>query len=390
MTQSNFGTIVATTKSGAGLASDLNAWRDAVHSSHKGAATPTYKVAGLTWINDVNVPWEDYVWDGAVNTLRGFIDPVAHRYSTAGNFAKSVTAGAVAKLADWGTLFNLAGAAAQTIVIDPKSSLLPGWWIRVVARNVAATINPYTSETIDGATTKLMSAGSSCTIFYDGSQLYTDQNSGGLTEFPVGGVVHVPAINPPNGFLRLNGASLSRVTYSALWGFAQVSGNMVTEGAWTEGKFSSGDGLNTFRIPDQRGRFIRSWDNSHNVDAGRLIGTLQDDDFQSHGHVASSTIGGSAHNHTFSDTSNSAGSHTHSITGVMPLNGPAYTWGFDWVGSGSLSDTTPNTNAAGAHTHAIGGTTSTHTGHTHPITVNAYGGTETRPKNVALLACIKY
>jgi len=387
MTQSNFGTIVATTKSGAGLASDLNAWRDAVHSNHKGPAVPTYKVAGLQWINDVNVPWEDYVWDGAVSTLRGFIDPVSHRYSTAGNFAKSVTAGAVAHLSDWGTLFNLAGAAAQTVAIDPISSLLPGWWIRVVARNVAATINPFGAELIDGATVKTMSAGSSCTIFYDGSQLYTDQNSGGLSDFPVGGVVYVPAVNPPAGFIRLNGGLLDRTFYSGLWGFAQVSGNMVAEGAWTEGKFSSGDGLNTFRVPDGRGRFIRAWDNSHNIDVGRTIGSLQDDDFQSHGHAASSAIGGSAHSHTFSDTSNSAGSHAHTVPGRVPNLIDTFAFA---VGQGSGYATNPATGAAGAHTHAIGGTTSSHTGHTHPITVTAAGGTETRPKNVALLACIKY
>lgn len=52
MAQSDFGTINPATKSGAQLSTDLNSWRDALHSSHKGSTAPTYKVAGMFWLDD--------------------------------------------------------------------------------------------------------------------------------------------------------------------------------------------------------------------------------------------------------------------------------------------------------------------------------------------------
>src|SRR5262245_22370549 len=395
MTQFNFGTIVASTKSGSGLAADLNAWRDAVHSSHKGPQLPTYRVAGLNWLNDVNSPWEDYVWDGAANALRGFIDPATHRYSTAGNYAKTISSGGVtAKLSDWGTLFNMSGSAAQTVAIETKSTLLAGWWIRVIAQNIAVTIDPFGGETIDCLGTIIWSAGSIITMFYDGTNFYSDQNGGGASAFPVGGVVYVPAGTPPQGFLRMNGTLLSRTTYAGLWGFAQASGNITaSDAAWLEGRFSPGDGSTTFRIPDGRGNFIRAWDNSRGIDPSRALGTLQADDFQSHDHTASSQTGGS-HTHTLNTdvVAASNGAHVHNVRG--------YREGDSTVGNvlqgmddGDVNAPRTGPSAAlsnGAHVHDVQGTLSTHTGHTHPITVNAKGGTETRPRNISLLACIKY
>lgn len=393
MTQFNFGTIVATTKSGAGLASDLNAWRDAVHSKHKGPARPTYAIPGVAWINDSVSPWSEQIFDGTGDALRGFIDPATHRYSSAGNYARTISSGGVtAHLADWGTSFNMAGAAAQTVAIDTIGTLMPGWWMRVVARNVAVTIDPFGGETIDGAATKVMAAGSSTTVFYDGVALYTDQNSGGLTDFPIGGIMYAPANAPPNGFLRMNGALLNRTTYAGLWGYAQASGNIAaSDGAWNYGMFSPGDGSTTFRIPDGRGFFIRSWDNGIGIDPSRVLGTYQPGDMASHAHTASSTAN-AAHTHTFSDTSDSKGSHSHTTLMypaqlVVVTDGLAV-GGYRDLGAGQNS--AQPSNAAGAHTHVVSGTTSSVAGHTHPITVNPAGGAETRPINIALLACIKY
>ena len=44
--------------------------------------------------------------------------------------------------------------------------------------------------------------------------------------------------------------------------------------------------------------------------------------------------------------------------------------------------------AAGQHAHNVG--VSGGGAHTHAVTVAANGGTETRPKNMALYYCIKY
>jgi microcystin-dependent protein len=394
MTQFNFGTIVATAKSGSGLASDLNAWRDAVHSTHKGPIRPTYVVPGMPWISDAVAPWSDFVYDGAGDALRGFIDPATHRYSLAGNYAVTRSSGGViAHLSDWGTLFNIT-TVAQTITMDPKSSLLPGWWIRVVARDVVVTVDPFGGETIDGAANKILSPGSGCTIFYDGTNFWSDASSGSSADFPVGGFVYVPGITPPQGFIKANGSLLSRTGYAALWTFAQSSSNMaISDGARTVGQFSPGDGSTNFRVPDLRGQFLRALDDAAGVDAGRALGSSQADGFGSHSHTASSGTISADHYHSFADSSSStssAGSHAHTVNERLAN-----------IGAGSIpiatdyaaaQDTMP-TSTAGAHAHTVavsGNTGYSSANHTHAITVNPIGGAETRPKNLAMLACIKY
>jgi hypothetical protein len=391
MTQFNFGTIVATAKSGSGLAADLNAWRDALHTTHKGGARPSYAVPGLGWLNDTVAPWVDYVYDGTNDALRGFIDPASHRYSSAANQAKTVASGGVtAHLADWGTLFNMTGSAAQTVAIDTKDSLLAGWWMRVIAKNVTVTINPFGAETIDGLATVLLPAGSSTTVFYDGALFYTDANGGGASAFPVGGVVYVPSSAPPQGFVKMNGAVLSRVTYGGLWGFAQASGNITaTDAAWVEGKFSPGDGSTTFRIPDGRGTFVRSWDDARGLDASRALGTYQADAMLTHGHTA--TMGGESVDHAHNINLNSGGEsadHAHDMGIGYGQTGSGKTSAGNSSGSANLA--TGGRNAAHYHNTA-GGTSGRTVGHTHAITVTNYtGAAEVRSKNVALLACIKF
>lgn len=78
MSQYDFGTIDATTKNGIALAADLNAWRTALHSTHKGAARPSYVTAGMTWINDSGSPWLWYIYDGSADILLGSIDSSSH------------------------------------------------------------------------------------------------------------------------------------------------------------------------------------------------------------------------------------------------------------------------------------------------------------------------
>ena len=49
--------------------------------------------------------------------------------------------------------------------------------------------------------------------------------------------------------------------------------------------FGAGDGVNTFNLPDLRGEFIRGWDEGRGVDAGRGFGSWQADEFRSHNHT---------------------------------------------------------------------------------------------------------
>jgi hypothetical protein len=175
------------------------------------------------------------------------------------------------------------------------------------------------------------------------------------------------------GTVKLNGALLSRVTFADLWAYAQASGNLAaSDAAWTAsalyGQFSPGDGSTTFRVPDARGYFIRAWDDSRGVDAARAIGTSQVDDLKPHTHTGT-TAGVSA-------------GHTHPGPAPGPYNQVS---GRQVVtGAGIFADL-PSTD--GSTPPNTGGQSNDHT---HTFTTASTGTTESRPKNLALLACIKY
>ena len=79
---------------------------------------------------------------------------------------------------------------------------------------------------------------------------------------PAGAVSYFAASSAPTNWLKANGAAISRTTYSAL--FAAIG---TTYGV--------GDNSTTFNIPDLRGEFLRSWDDSRGIDIGRVIGSAQ-------------------------------------------------------------------------------------------------------------------
>lgn len=98
---------------------------------------------------------------------------------------------------------------------------------------------------------------------------------------PIGSIMYAYKI--PEGWLECNGSLLSRTEYSDLFSFANDNGLLVSESDWNnynQGKFSTGNGITTFRIPDMRGKFIRSLDSNVNIDPGRVIGTYQMDAMQ--------------------------------------------------------------------------------------------------------------
>lgn len=123
----------------------------------------------------------------------------------------------------------------------------------------------------------------------------------------------------PTGFLKANGALVSRISYSALFSAIGTT-------------FGVGDGSTTFGLPDLRGEFLRCWDDGFGVDPGRVFGSFQADDFKS---------------------------HTHGIGSAASLAG-----------------------GGGGYSQPAGATTS--------YLSTASGGTETRPRNRAMLACIKF
>lgn len=194
---------------------------------------------------------------------------------------------------------------------------------------------------------------------------------------PMAGMVAAFARNTaPAGWLKANGAAVSRTTYASL--FAAIGTT-----------FGAGNGSTTFNLPDMRGEFLRGWDDARGVDSGRTFGSWQDDDNKSHTHTTSTTS--DAHTHSWSGTTSSSGAHTHPLRNIASTQedttGGSYIPGRD----GGFGEILPeiSTLSAGAHTHTVSGTTSSDS-HSHTVTVNAAGGTEARPRNRALLFCIKF
>ncbi|HEY6034730.1 MAG TPA: phage tail protein, partial [Kofleriaceae bacterium] len=131
---------------------------------------------------------------------------------------------------------------------------------------------------------------------------------------PTGQIASFPANVAPTGWVKANGAALSRTTYAALWSYAQASGNLAaSEGAKDKGQFGPGDGSTTFSIPDMRGYFARSWDDGAGVDSGRAIGTSQADAFASHTHTITTGISVNSAGSAFNYQNDATG--THNSTG---------------------------------------------------------------------------
>jgi microcystin-dependent protein len=143
---------------------------------------------------------------------------------------------------------------------------------------------------------------------------------------PAGAVIFVAMNTAPDGYLKANGAAISRTTYAALFSAIGTT-------------FGVGDGSTTFNVPDMRGQFARGWVDNGSVDSGRAFGSTQTDQFQGHWHG-----------------------------GVINTSGVAVTY----TGTGAFGDTLKTGDPVTGSNGAV------------------RFGNETRPVNVALLACIKY
>jgi len=131
-------------------------------------------------------------------------------------------------------------------------------------------------------------------------------------------------------------------------------------------------------VPDLRGEFVRGWASNRAVDTGRQIGSTQGDENKSHNHTVTS-------NHTITDTG-----HRHSPTSNSPsssaANGQSIAVNDTIVGNyggGSGTGLGPLGNRQFMNNATTGISISTNN------TVSNSGGTEARPRNVALMYIIK-
>ena len=179
-----------------------------------------------------------------------------------------------------------------------------------------------------------------------------------MSNLPIGCIFCYPSPICPEGFLPCDGRELSKKAYPELYA--------IVKGTW-------GETSTTFFLPDLQGQFVRGWDKDGDVDPFRKLGSLQNDSFQGHIHgVAScSSNGGHFHYIGYSDykcdeanTFWTEYTHTH-VTDY---------------GNGNNKKTDHD----GSHTHEI---------KIADPENSTYGevriATETRPKNIALMYCIK-
>ncbi|QJI41416.1 phage tail protein [Pseudomonas sp. ADAK2] len=195
----------------------------------------------------------------------------------------------------------------------------------------------------------------------------------------------------PTGWLKCNGAAVSRTAFAQLF-------------AWLGTHYGGGDGSTTFNLPDMRGLFPRGWDDGRGLDPGRAFGVYQDMMLHSHAHTASvAAVGDHLHsawtdaqgNHVHRTWTDAQGGHSHtaaSSPGIgqgaggpnsVQQSGGQHATSWDGHHAHNVA-----MDGAGQHAHNVG--VSASGAHTHGVTVAAAGGTETRPKNLALNYCIKY
>lgn len=161
----------------------------------------------------------------------------------------------------------------------------------------------------------------------------------------VGEVAFFARQSPPSGWLKANGAAVSRTTYADL--FAAIGTT-----------FGAGDGRTTFNLPDLRGEFVRGLDDGRNVDGGRRLGAVQGDAIRNITGVFDTSKGSWAQQ--FVDFAEASGA-------------------FDLIKGNKQWTGDPNN-----------GGNNLPTGFKFDASRVVPTANENRPRNIALLACIKY
>jgi hypothetical protein len=261
-----------------------------------------------------------------------------------GGGLRTVTANTTLTADDAGLVLINAAGGAVTVTL-PAASAANARPIRIDLVRTDTSANTVTiqragSDTIEGALSVPLAPNySKVSLLSDGASLWHALMGGPTPDtVPPGSIIWTPFPSPPAGYLRANGALVSRATYRRLFLAAESASMVAAEVDWPTrtGRFGAGDGSTTFRLPDLRGEFLRAWDDGRGIDGGRFLGTTQAGEIQSH-------------SHTFTlNNDRSSGALGNSVFGDEP------NYGSTLVGT------------------------------------NATGGAETRPRNVALLACIKF
>ena len=207
------------------------------------------------------------------------------------------------------TFTGLATLKKGAVVADSVGDFAANQYLQIGSNNV----NAYFYNKRSG---KYLSMRNDGELRYDGKRLLNVDDIAGM--IPSGAVMYFAGQTAPAGWLKANGAAVSRTAYAAL--FAAIGTT-----------YGTGDGRSTFNLPDLRGEFVRGWDDGRGIDRGRVFGSAQSDELKAHTH------GG-----------------VPQRTGDNDRGGTSSWFSIDGIGQ-----------------------------------TESFGGSETRPRNIALLACIK-
>ena len=163
------------------------------------------------------------------------------------------------------------------------------------------------------------------------------------SSMPSGAVMYFAMQAAPTGWLKADGSAVSRTQYPAL--FAAIGTT-----------FGVGDGRTTFNLPDLRGEFVRGWDGGRNIDPERAFGSAQGDAIRN---ITGSIDTGSNSGHQLFDEA--------TATGALAISRRQWK---AWT-----SDTQDGRNNPAAFDFDASRVVPT--------------AAENRPRNIALLACIK-
>jgi len=185
----------------------------------------------------------------------------------------NVLDGITATTAELNILDGVTATAAEVNVLDgitattAELNILDGVTATAAEINILDGVTATTAElnTLDGitATTAELNTTDGVTSPIQAQldaldTLITDRG------VPAGAVQAFARNTAPTSWLKADGAAVSRTTYATL--FAAIGTT-----------FGAGDGSTTFNLPDLRGEFLRGWDDGRGVDSGRIFGSAQGD-----------------------------------------------------------------------------------------------------------------
>jgi microcystin-dependent protein len=310
-----------------------------------GSTSPSAPLNGQLWVDTGTNPPVVKVWNGATWTVVSFLPSASIITNPGGTAPGSPALGQLwqdtSQTPDQLKMWD----GSNWVRVDPQGITQAAGDARYL--QIATAASTYLALSGGTLTGNLILPGVPTTTTMAATKGYIDTQIAAIPAAqdltPPGTVIWTARSSAPTGYLKANGAAVSRGTYSAL--FAAIGTT-----------YGGGDGSTTFNVPDMRGEFIRGWDDGRGLDSGRGLGSVQGQNYQSHSHSASSAVSDPGHSHSFS----------------------AY---FGYGRGGGDVNVLDGPDARGTSTQQTGISVST--------TVGASGGSETRPRNVALLGCIK-